>query len=87
MQIILHRIAGVGDGFQLVKGDYAGRCPQDAGNAVYNGGTGMLHRRRLGNAKGDIRLAGDFPIAQVPVLGAVYLADAFLSRSFASASP
>ena len=64
--------------FELVGGDISGRGVDEAGQAVDDRCAGVFDRGGLDDAERGIRLAGNHPVAQVAVLGAVNLADGFL---------
>ena len=64
--------------FELVGGDISGRGVDEAGQTVDDRCAGVFDRGGLDDAERGIRLAGNHPVAQVAVLGAVNLADGFL---------
>ena len=76
--IHLHRIRQILNRFELVGGDISGRGVDEAGQAVDDRCAGVFDRGGLDDAERGIRLAGNHPVAQVAVLGAVNLADGFL---------
>lgn len=76
--MVLHGVGQVAMGVQLVTGDIARRCIEQRGDAVDDGGAGVLHGGGLHHMELRIRLAGQLPVAHIAIVRAVDLANGLL---------